>query len=104
MPFMYRQVGTSGHRQGYGRRRDLSTDTDLFGEPVTRAKPNPNSLRSRLAAWKKAHGVLTHYATHCDEAPWMALLPMAEHKSKKIDEIMAEWASYYDDLQRCPVG
>jgi len=55
----------------------------------------PETLSPRLA-WIKEHGVLTHHAPHCEEAPWIALIPMDGHTGN-IGEIMAEWCGLYDE-------
>jgi hypothetical protein len=56
--------------------------------------PSPRILWMRKM---KAEGMLTHNADHCDEDPWMAIVPMEGHKGT-IDAIMAEWCRLYDEM------
>lgn len=60
------------------------------------------SLSPRLK-WIAEHGILIHHAPHCDEDPWMAIIPMEGHCGS-VGEIMAEWCGLYDDCDLIGYG
>lgn len=62
------------------------------------------SLRARLTAFKKEHGILTHYNKHCRPVQWMALLPFADDNGKSIAEICAESVGLYEECDRVVTG
>ena len=64
------------------------------------------SLRSRLTAFKRKHGILTHRAT--DYIPkddsWLAVLPFDRDKGKTLFKIMSESCRLYDESGYCATG
>lgn len=62
----------------------------------------PETKSPRLL-WIEKHGVLTHHAPHCDEDPWMAIIPMDGHKGS-VGAIMAEWCRLYDECNAVGYG
>lgn len=57
------------------------------------------SLRQRITAFKKLHGILTFKTSRMkrEEYPWIAVLPVEEDKGKDIGTIMAESCRLYDE-------
>ena len=53
--------------------------------------------KSPRLKWLDQHGFMTHEADHLDEDPWMAIIPMEDHKGN-IGEIMAEWCGLYEEM------
>jgi len=62
----------------------------------------PETKSPRLL-WIEEHGILTHHAPHCDEDPWMAIIPFDGHKGG-IGEIMAEWCGFYEECNAIGYG
>jgi hypothetical protein len=67
-----------------------SAGGELFAIPETK------SPRLKWMEKMKADGMLTHYAEHCDEDPWAAIIPFDDHKGT-IGDIMVEWGGLYDN-------
>lgn len=68
--------------------------------------PDAPSLRVKLTAFKKKHGIKTHRAKWFsrEEEPWLALIPFEDDKGKNVGQIMAESCRLYEESERCAFG
>lgn len=68
--------------------------------------PDRPSLRVKLTAFKKKHGIKTHRAIGLsrEEEPWLAIIPFKEDKGKSVCEIMAYSCRLYEEAEFCAFG
>lgn len=64
------------------------------------------SMKVRVAAFKKAHGILTHRAAHVarEDNPWIAVIPFEEDKGKELFDIMANSSRLYEETRMIGFG
>jgi hypothetical protein len=72
----------------------------LFEIPATAP-----SLHTRIAEFKKAHGILTHRAPfRREDFPWLALIPFKGDEGKDVPTLMADSCRLYEEAGYCALG